>query len=76
MPSKKPGAGTDSTQSDAPLRGEAAYNAERRRIAERNDAAYARERAARTAREEVDSDRRRAAERAESANLPVQPTVD
>jgi hypothetical protein len=59
--------------SDEGLRGEAAFNAAKKRVAERNEAAYARCRAERAAADAAVRDRRRAAERREAADLPVQP---
>ncbi|HEX8082751.1 MAG TPA: hypothetical protein VF529_00575 [Solirubrobacteraceae bacterium] len=59
---------------DEPLRGDAAFDAAKRRVAERNEAAYARGRAARAAGDAAFSDRRRAAERREATELPSQPT--
>ena len=56
-----------------PLRGHAAWKAEKERIAERNEAAYARGRQERTARNAAAMDSRRAAERRDRANLPSQP---
>ena len=56
------------------LRGEAAFNEAKRRVAERNEAAYARGRAERAASHEAMLDRRRAVDRRETAELPTQPT--
>ena len=56
-----------------PLRGDAAFNDAKRRVAERNEVAYARGRADRAASDEAAVDRRRAAERREAAQLPTQP---
>ena len=56
-----------------PLRGHAAWKAEKERIAERNEAAFARGRQERTARDAAAMEDRRAAEKSERANLPSQP---
>jgi hypothetical protein len=56
-----------------PLRGHAAWKAEKERIAERNEAAFARGRQERTARDAAAMEGRRAAEKRERANLPAQP---
>jgi hypothetical protein len=56
-----------------PLRGHAAWKAEKDRIAERNEAAYARGRQERTARNAAAMEGRRAAEKRDRANLPSQP---
>jgi hypothetical protein len=56
-----------------PLRGEAAWKAEKRRILERNEAAYARGREDRAARNARAIAARRANERRENASLPKQP---
>jgi hypothetical protein len=56
-----------------PLRGHAAWKAEKERIAERNEAAFARGRQERTARDAAAMETRRAAEKRERANLPSQP---
>lgn len=59
-----------------PLRGDAAYRAQKKAIAERNEAAYARGRAERAANDEAALAKRRAADKHEAANLPSQPTQD
>jgi hypothetical protein len=56
-----------------PLRGHAAWKAEKERIAERNQAAYARGRQERTARDAAARADRQAAEKRERASLPSQP---
>ena len=56
-----------------PPRGEAAWKAEKQRIAANNDAAYARGRKARAAKNADAQARERAAAKAESKNLPTQP---
>ncbi len=56
-----------------PLRGDAAYRAQRAEIAKNNDAAYARGRSRRAAADEEALRRRVADERAERERLPVQP---
>ncbi|HEX2086405.1 MAG TPA: hypothetical protein VHF89_12035 [Solirubrobacteraceae bacterium] len=61
------------TNRHEPLRGEAAFDAAKRLVAERNEIAYARGRAARAASHAAFFDRRRAAERQEAAELPTQP---
>ena len=63
-----------SKQDSTPLRGEAAWKAEKQRVADRNDAAYARGRKDRAARDAEEHARRRAADRRENANLPKQPS--
>ena len=60
---------------DEPLRGEAAFNAAKRRVAERNEAAYARGRAERATRDAAILDRRRAADLREAAELPTPPMM-
>ena len=56
-----------------PLRGEAAWKAEKQRIAANNDAAYARGRKERAAKQAAASKRDRAAAKQETKNLPKQP---
>jgi len=56
-----------------PLRGEAAYRAQRAEIAKNNDAAYARGRSRRAAKDAEAAQRRVADDRAERDRLPVQP---
>ena len=56
-----------------PLRGHAAWKAEKERIAERNEDAYARGRRERTARDAAAMETRIAAEKRDRANLPSQP---
>ena len=56
-----------------PPRGEAAWTAEKQRIAANTDAAYARGRKARAAKNADAQARERAAAKAESKNLPTQP---
>jgi hypothetical protein len=63
---------SDPTQD--PPRGEAAWKAEKQRIAANNDAAYARGRKERAAQDAEASARRRAAEKQDSRSLPKQPT--
>jgi hypothetical protein len=60
-------------QPSEPLRGNAAWQAERQRISQRNDAAQARGREERAVRDEAVASRRREAERHERENLPTQP---
>jgi hypothetical protein len=55
------------------LTGEAAWKAEKERIAKKNDAAQARARDARVARDAAATARRLAAEREERKHRPVQP---
>lgn len=62
-----------SGEAKEPLRGEAAWKAEKQRIAANNDAAYARGRKEREAEFAAASKRERAAAKAESRNLPKQP---
>jgi hypothetical protein len=61
------------TKADEPLRGEAAWRAQKQRIAANNDAAYARGRKERAAQHAEASKRQRAAAKQESKNLPTQP---
>ena len=56
-----------------PLRGEAAWRAEKERIAARNEKAYARGLERRKATADAARARERAAERVEIASLPSQP---
>jgi hypothetical protein len=56
-----------------PLRGDAAWKAQKQLVAEHNEAAYKRGRQERAARDAAREERRRAAERNEGANLPTQP---
>jgi hypothetical protein len=58
-----------------PLRGDAAWKAEKQRIAANNDAAYARGRKERAAKHAEASKRDRAAAKQESKNLPKQPKL-
>ena len=62
-----------STKDTEPPRGEAAWMAEKKRIAARNEAAYARGREAEAERVAALRRRRAAAERREFSNLPSQP---
>jgi hypothetical protein len=64
---------TSKDEAREPLRGHAAWKAEKERIAERNQAAYARGRQERTARNAAALASRQAAERSERAALPTQP---
>ena len=64
---------TSKGEAQEPLRGHAAWKAEKERIAERNEAAFARGRQERTARDVAAMEGRRAAEKRERANLPSQP---
>ena len=63
-----------SGQAQDPPRGEAAWKAEKQRIAANNDAAYARGRKEREAEHAEAAARRRAAERLDAKNVPRQPT--
>ncbi len=56
-----------------PLRGDAAYRAQRAAIEKNNEAAYARGRSKRAAQDEQVAKRRLADDRAERDRLPVQP---
>jgi hypothetical protein len=56
-----------------PLRGEAAWKAAKKSIADRNEAAYARGRRERAARDAAWASRRREEQRAANVNLPAQP---
>lgn len=56
-----------------PPRGDDAWKAEKKRVADRNEAAFARGRKERAARDAAARDRQRAADRAERDNLPKQP---
>jgi hypothetical protein len=67
MPEKQP---------EQPLRGEAAWRAEKARIASNNEAAYKRGRERRADADAKAEKRRVAAERADDAQLPVQPSPD
>ncbi len=60
---------TDST----PLRGDAAWRAQKDEIAKRNDAARARGASERAEQDARTNDRRLAAERMQDANIPEQP---
>ena len=62
-----------SEEAQGPPRGEAAWMAEKQRIAANNDAAYARGRKARAAKNAEAQARERAAAKQESKNLPTQP---
>jgi hypothetical protein len=62
------------TKADEPLRGEAAWRAQKQRIAANNDAAYARGRKERAAENAEASKRRRAADKQDAKSLPKQPT--
>ena len=62
-----------SARSAEPLRGEAAWKAEKERIAKRNDAAYARGRQERADSAVAAATRRAAAERQDAASRPTQP---
>jgi len=64
-----------SEDDSTPPRGDDAWKAERKRVAQRNEAAYARARKEREARDAAARTRDRAAERRELANLPKQPGV-
>jgi hypothetical protein len=57
-----------------PLRGDALYQATKRRIAKNNEAAQKRGREQRAARDPAEFRRRAEAERLERSQLPVQPT--
>jgi hypothetical protein len=59
--------------SDEPLRGEAAWNAAKAEIAQRNDTARARGRKLRAATETAQLARRRAVDAREREHLPEQP---
>ena len=61
-----------SEEAQGPPRGEAAWKAEKQRIAANNDAAYARGRKARAAKNSEAQARERAAAKAESKNRPQQ----
>jgi hypothetical protein len=63
-----------SDEAQGPPRGEAAWKAEKQRIAANNDAAYARGRKERDAQDAEASARRRAAEKQDAKNVPKQPT--
>ena len=60
-------------KSKEPLRGDAAWRAEKKRISDNNDAAQKRGRELRAARDAQDAQRRRAADDRERASLPEQP---
>lgn len=58
---------------DTPLRGDAAWRAQKDEIAKRNDAARARGAAERAEQDARTNDRRLAAERSEAESVPEQP---
>ena len=60
-------------KNEEPLRGEAAWRAEKERVAARNEKAYARGREWRKSTADAARARERAAERLEAASLPSQP---
>jgi hypothetical protein len=62
-----------SKANEAPLRGEAAYRAEKLRIAQSNERASAKAQAERGERDRKAEVERRAAERRDFASLPAQP---
>ncbi|WP_028064864.1 hypothetical protein [Solirubrobacter soli] len=62
-----------SKPNEAPLRGEAAWRAEKLRIAQSNEQACAKAQDERGRRERAAEVERRAADRRDFANLPVQP---
>jgi hypothetical protein len=62
-----------SSKATEPLRGEAAWRAEKAAIAKRNDATRARGAAERSARDVSAAKERQAADRREASNLPEQP---
>ena len=62
-----------SDEAQGPPRGEAAWKAEKQRIAANNDAAYARGRKERAAENAEASARRRAADKQDTKSLPTQP---
>lgn len=57
-----------------PLRGDAAWRAERQRVSDNNEAAYKRGRERRAAQDTVVAERRRAEDERDRRNLPEQPT--
>jgi hypothetical protein len=61
------------SKSSEPLRGEAAWKAAKKNIADRNEAAYARGRRERAAADAAWASRRREEQRAANLNLPGQP---
>jgi hypothetical protein len=61
------------TKPSEPLRGEAAWKAAKKEIAERNEAAYARGRRERAARDAARVSRRREEQRKANLDLPVRP---
>jgi hypothetical protein len=61
------------SETKEPLRGDAAWQAERQRIAKNNEAAHARGRQQRAEKEALAAQRDRAATRREMASLPTQP---
>jgi hypothetical protein len=61
------------SKSTEPLRGEAAWKAEKKAIADRNEAAYTRGRRERADRDAARATRRRQAEREANQSLPTQP---
>ena len=65
-----------SSEDFTPPRGDAAWQAEKQRIAKRNEAAYARGRKEQAERVAALRKREMAAERREYANLPTQPAPE
>ena len=61
------------SKDDTPLRGEAAWKAAKKGVADRNEAAYARGRKERAARDAATASRRRDEQRQSNQNLPRQP---
>ena len=61
------------SKSIEPLRGEAAWKAAKKEVADRNEAAYARGRRERAAREAASASRRREEQRRANLDLPVSP---
>ena len=57
-----------------PLRGDAAWRAERQRVSDNNEAAYKRGREKRAAQDAVVAERRRGEDERDRRNLPEQPT--
>lgn len=57
-----------------PLRGDAAWRAERQRVSDNNEAAYKRGREKRASQDAANAERRRGEDERDRLNLPEQPT--
>jgi hypothetical protein len=63
-------------KTEQPLKGDAAYRAQKKAISDRNEAAYGRGRAEREASNEAALAKRRALDKRDMADLPTQPSPD